>query len=105
MEEGLELVAGNDVVLAADVEIDVNVGGAWLDVPDEVLPWGDGDSSSSESELSDEDEPPAVEGLLSGESGLSGPSPPSLPGPTAPRPASCRFACVAKILMGFGRRS
>ena len=65
---------------------------------------GDGGSSFSESELSSGDDAPAVDGLLSGESGLSRASS-SLPGPTAPRPASCRFARIAGTLMGVGRRN
>lgn len=105
MDVALELDVGNDAVLATDVEIDVNVcGGAWPVVPGGLLSSGEGGSSSSESELSDGDEAPTVEGLLSGESGLSRPSS-SLPGPAAPKPASCRFERVANSLMGVGRRS
>ncbi len=65
---------------------------------------GDGGSSSSESDASAGDGAPVVDGLLLGDSGLSGPSS-SLSGPIAPRPASCLFARVAKICIGVGRRN
>lgn len=88
----------NDVrVVTFDVEVDE----ACVEVIG--LPSvGDGGSSSSESELPPGEGAPVVEGLLPGESGLSGPSS-ALPGPTAPSPASCRFASVASTRMGVGR--
>lgn len=55
-----------------------------------MLSVGDGGSSSSESAPSVGDGAPVVDGLLSGESGLAGSSD-TLPGPTAPSPASCLF--------------
>lgn len=81
---------------ATGVAVEVDVAVAWVEVL--ALPsFGDGGSSSSESELSPGEGTPVVEGLLPGESGLSGPSSALLPGPTAPRPASCRFASVVRM--------
>lgn len=88
---------------ALDIVAGVDVDEAWLEVF-ALLSFGDGGSSSSESELSPVEGTPVVDGLLPGESGLSGPSS-SLPGPIAPRPASCRLAGVARTCMGVGRRS
>ena len=73
-----------------------------------LLSFGDDGSSSSESELSAGDGAPVVDGLLPGESGFSVPSSGSsessaLPGPTAPRPASCRFFRMADTSIGDGR--
>ena len=97
----------------AKVDVDAAVGSAWLEVLEAPLFSGDfgdfGDfvdfedfgSSSSESELSLE--APVVDGLLSDEAGLPGIS--VVPGPTAPRPAACRFVRITETLMGVGRRS
>ena len=46
----------------------------WIGWDSDLLSDGDGSSSSSESESSPSDSSPTVEGLLNGESGLSGPS-------------------------------
>ena len=93
---------GNDVVLEVVAEVEE----AWLGADDELLSLGDGGSSSSEPELPAGDGAPVVDGLLPGESGLSGPSSgtSALPGPTAPRPASCRFVRIADTWIGEGRR-
>jgi hypothetical protein len=96
---------GTDAVVAveddAKVDVDAAVGNAWLEVLEAPLflgdfgdfrvfgDFGDFDSSSSESELS-------LEALF----GIS-----VVPGPTAPRPAACRFARVTETSMGVGRRS
>jgi hypothetical protein len=92
-------VDGSDVVFEPVVDVDE----APLGVADVLLSFGDGGSSSSESELSAGDGAPVVDGLLPGESGLSGPSS-ALPGPSAPRPASCRFVRIVRTGIGEGRR-
>src|SRR5690242_1863725 len=96
--EACELEMGASKAL--DIAAGVDVNAAWLEVF-ALLSLGDGGSSSSESELSPGEGTPVVDGLLPGESGLSGPSS-SLPGPTAPRPASCRLADFARTCMGKG---
>lgn len=66
-----------------------------------------GSASSSDSESSPSDRAPTVEGLLNGESGLSGPSSSSsASGAGAALAAgSCRLAYLGKTLTGDGRRS
>lgn len=97
---GREFDPGND---GLDVGNGDDVDEFVLEVP-ALVAVGDGGSSSSESDPSAGSGAPVVDGLLPGESGLSGPSS-SLPGPIAPRPASCLFARVTKICIGVGRRN
>jgi hypothetical protein len=90
------------------------VAGAWLEVGDSLLFVAEGGSSSSESESSDDE--PADEGLLSGESGLSGPSSISfssfsflsfsdLVKSVLLGSSACHLLIFAAILIGEGRRS
>lgn len=111
---------GTDVVAASLSPDDVGIDGAavgsgprvWTGLPVDVavapLCTGEGGSSSSsdsESSLSDMS-PPTVDGLLNGESGLSGPSS-SSPAATGIVLAigSSRRTRLGKILTGDGRRS
>lgn len=78
--------------MEAVLEFGEDVEEAWLDSIDVVFSFGDGGSSWSTPKQSPGDGALVVDGLQAGESGLLGSS--SLPGPIAPRPASCRFSRV-----------
>jgi hypothetical protein len=70
-----------------------------------LFPAGEGGSSSSESESSLSEDAPTVDGLLEGESGLSGPSSSSSGAATVLVVGFCRRTRLGKTVTGDGRRS